>query len=514
MDMSNRQKAERELQKLTQKLEQRVAAQTSEIRLLAEAVSHLAEGIVITDDELDWPGPRIQFVNEAITKITGYTAEELVGKTPRVLQGEKVDRAQMELLKTELAAGRPFICETINYRKDGTPYDAELFITPLYDDDGHRTNYVSIHRDITTRKESERALRKSEEKMRAILNTAADAIITIDRRGIIADANLATEQMFGFSQSELIGENVNTLMPPPFRDEHNGYIARYLATGESHIIGTGREVVGRRKDGSLFPIWLAVSEVDHLQLFTGIIRDLSKIKALEKHLLEIASDEQRRIGQELHDGIGQELSGLSLFAGSLLETLRTASQRDNDGNKGWLVDDFHFQRLQKSATRLSQGLVLANRHVHELSHGIMPVQVDAEGLRSALTELAAMIDGHENISCRFDCPEGTAIPSNIMATHLYRIAQEALNNALRHGQANRIRISLRGKEDQIVLEVDDNGIGFDPELRREVGHLHKGMGLSTMEYRASVIGGVLRIARKSEGGMYLTCTILRGSIAS
>ncbi|MEQ1827127.1 MAG: PAS domain S-box protein [Pirellula sp.] len=510
-DITDRKQSEESLRELTHELEQRVVAQTSKIRLLAEAVSHLAEGIVITDDELDWPGPCIRFVNEAMCRITGYREDELVGQTPRVLQGEQVNRTEMQLLKSELAAGRPFLCETVNYRKDGTTYDAELFITPLFDDAGHRTNFVSIHRDITARKQAERALRQSEERIRAILRTAADAIITIDRRGLIIEANLATERMFGFTQSELHGANVKILMPAPFHDEHDGYIARYEKTGEARIIGKGREVVGRRKDGTLFPIWLAVSETDQHNLFTGIIRDLSQIKELERHLLEIASDEQRRIGQELHDGTGQELTGLSLFAGTLLETLGTASQREVEGIRTWLIEDAHFQRLQKSAARLSQGLVLANRHVHELSHGIMPVQIDAEGLRSALMELAAMTDGHDNITCRFDCPVPVTVPNNITATHLYRIAQEALNNSLRHGHADQIIISLARDGDHIILEVSDNGIGFDPSTRHLDSNIGKGMGLSIMEYRASVIGGVLRIERKPERGMRLTCTISRGS---
>jgi two-component system, LuxR family, sensor kinase FixL len=113
------------------------------------------------------------------------------------------------------------LAEVINYRKDGTPYDAELFITPLFNAEGRRTNFVSIHRDITGRRQAERTLRDREERMQAILNTAADAIITIDRRGIITAVNLATERMFGYTQHELVGQNVKILLPPPYHDEHD-----------------------------------------------------------------------------------------------------------------------------------------------------------------------------------------------------------------------------------------------------------------------------------------------------
>jgi PAS domain S-box-containing protein len=358
--------------------------------------------------------------------------------------------------------------------------------------------------DITERNRVERELKASEERMRAILRTAADAIITIDQTGTIVEANLATEKMFGWSQSELIGHNVKILMPQPYASNHDGYLARYQQTGKAGIIGIGREIVGLRKDGSIFPIWLAVSQVDHLKLFTGIIRDLSKIKELERHLLEIASDEQRRIGQELHDGTGQELTGLSLYAGTVVDALNSATKDEVDGTQIWILNDPSFQRIRKSAKSLLDGLTLANQHVHELSHGIMPVQINAEGLRSSLSELATATNAHDKIDCSFEYVGNVTVPDNSTATHLYRIAQEALSNALRHGRANQIRIQLSQENGLLHLSVCDNGVGFDPNAKSREG---QGMGLRIMAYRASVIGGVFRIERMPEGGMQVTCTI-------
>ncbi len=251
IDVTQQQAAQSALRQLTETLEQRVVEQTHEVQLLAAAVSHLAEGVVITDDELDWPGPRIRFVNEAMCRITGYTADELIGQTPRVLQGEQTDRGTRTRMKRELAAGRPVLCELVNYRKDGTPYDAELYITPLFNSEGHRTNFVSIHRDITERSRSEQALKESEERLRAILEYGSGRHRHHRRiEGIIDSVNPATEQMFGYRPDELVGQNVRMLMPAPYSDEHDGYIARYLETGEARMIGIGREVTGRRKDGS------------------------------------------------------------------------------------------------------------------------------------------------------------------------------------------------------------------------------------------------------------------------
>lgn len=513
VDVSGRKQAEESMHQLNLTLEHRVADQTREVRLLADALSHLGEGVVITSDHLDWPGPRILFANEAICRISGYATDELVGQTPRILQGGETDRETLNHVRRQLSAGRSCMVELVNYRKDGTPYDAELFVTPLFDAQGHRTNFVSIHRDISTRKQGEKARRDSEERMRTILNTATDAIITIDQRGIITGINPATERIFGYSRKELVGQNVSMLMPPPYRDEHDGYIARFVKTGQPRIIGIGREVVGRRKDGSTFPVDLAVSQVDHLGLFTGFVRDISFRKELEKQVLEASVEEQRRIGQELHDGTGQELTALSLFAGTLLDLLNAAPQKSTGQASTWLLEEAKLLQLRQIADRLSRGLVEANHHVQQLSHGIMPVQIEAEGLRFALENLAVATDAQQKISCRFDSPVPVAVADNTTATQLYRIAQEAVNNALRHSRADQICISLSRDNGEIILCVSDNGIGFDTEsIRPGYSGGPQGFGLRIMNYRAGMIGGTLYVTRRDEGGMLVKCVIPRGGV--
>lgn len=439
-DVTNRKQSEAKLKQLNDTLERRVAEQTHEVRLLAEAVAHLGEGVMITSDGLEWPGPQIIFVNEAMCQITGYSSTELVGQSPRILQSDGSERETLNRIKSELAAGRSCVAELANYRKDGTRYDAELFITPLLDAAGYHTNFVAIHRDISERKRIELALRTSEERfrmfieyapvglamfdremryvavsrgwredyglgdsdiigrshyelfpdiperwkeahrrgiggevvraeedrfervdgtvqwtrwelrpwntadgsvggivifaeditqrkqavqalnereeqLRAVLNTAADAIITIDRFGIIQSVNPATEKMFGYAQGELLGQNVKILMPKPYCDEHDGYIDRYQKTGECRIIGVGREVVGRRQDGSTFPVGLSVSEVDHRGLFTGIVRDMSSLRGVKQtHCLALVPHRPGSTKQCLASWTGQPHSHLPVTA--------------------------------------------------------------------------------------------------------------------------------------------------------------------------------------------------------
>jgi two-component system, chemotaxis family, CheB/CheR fusion protein len=511
-DISERKRLTLALQQLNETLEQRVAEQTHEITMLAEAIANLGEGVVITANELDWPGPQILFVNQAMCRITGYEADELVGRTPRILYGAETDRGMLKHIKQELTAGRACLAQLANYRKDGTKYDAELFITPLFNPHGRRTNFVSIHRDISERKQIERTLHENEERMRAILNTAADAIITFDEHGIITSVNPATERMFGYVEEELLGRNVSLLMRPASCDARDAHFARDVKTGETRIIDAGREAVGRRKDGSTFPVDLAISQVDGLGLFTEVVRDISYRRKLEKRVLEIAADEQRRIGQELHDGTGGELTGLALFAGALVDLLNQAPEKAAGGEAAWLLGDAELLRLRQTARRLSQGLAEAHQHVQQLSRGIMPVQIEADGLRSALKDLAAATDAPPDIRCCFESPAPVEIADNNTATHLYRIAQEAVNNALRHSRAGEIRIFLSRCDDAIVLEVSDNGIGFDPAaaIPPDVSVRARGIGLEIMKYRAGIFGGILRVKRRDEGGTLVRCIVPEG----
>jgi two-component system CheB/CheR fusion protein len=363
------------------------------------------------------------------------------------------------------------------------------------------------------------ALREKHEHLQAIWNSAFDAIITIDSQGLIETVNEAAETMFGYLSTEMIGQNVSMLMPSPFREEHDGYLRQYRLTGQHKILNMPRELVARRKDGSTFPIDLSVTQVENSEYFTGIIRDRSECRELQQHVLKSAADEQRRIGLELHDGVGQELTGLSLVAGTVLNLLTALPEYKSDGQAVRHLDETSFTRLCDIVKKLNQKISDANRHVHQLSHGIMPVQIDAEALRSALEELAASTNTPPKICCRFECSQPVLTVGNATATHLYRIAQEAVNNALRHSQASEICISLSQDQNQILLEVSDNGVGIDATTAKNKcfhetdGQVNadpksRGMGLRTMLYRAGMICGTLQIERLETGGTLVRCASL------
>jgi PAS domain S-box-containing protein len=357
---------------------------------------------------------------------------------------------------------------------------------PVTDSAGRLVALSGLVVDITERLRSEQELLASEERLRAILDTATDAIITIDHRGIIHSVNAAAERIFGYTAAEMLGQNVSMLMPSPQRQAHDGYLAKYLQTGEKHIIGASREVEARRKDGSLIPTELIVSEIKHLKLFTGIHRDLTERKQLERDVVEVASLEQRRIGQDLHDTVAQELAALSLLAKDLAETLES-----DPATAAQLV------------LHMAEGLQRSQQGLRAVLRGLLPVAVDAEGLMAALSDLAERTQREGKLSCVFECPKPVAVADNLTATHIYLVAQEAVYNAVRHAQARKIHIGLKAADD-LVLSVRDDGIGMPAQPAK-----HQGLGLRVIRNRAAIIGARLTVEPAEPTGTVVTCVLPR-----
>ena len=229
------------------------------------------------------------------------------------------------------------------------------------------------------------ALRESEERIRAILHTAAEGIITINDQGLIDSVNPAAEKLFGYSTAELLGRNVNLLMPPPYHEEHDRYLANYRDQGRAKIIGIGREVVGRRKDGSVFPLNLSVGEVrlDGRRMFTGICSDITDRKRLENEILQISEREQHRLGQDLHDGLCQHLAGIEFMSQVLAQRLAAKSKAD-----------------AASAAEIAKLVRSAISHTRDLARGLSPVVLESDGLMAALQDLAENTQQRFSLSCR------------------------------------------------------------------------------------------------------------------
>ncbi len=332
------------------------------------------------------------------------------------------------------------------------------------------------------------ALKASEQRAAAIVETAVNAIITIDENCIIETANSATERLFGYQKEEIIGRNIRMLMPQPYRDRHDGYVQSYLTTGIRRIIGLGREAVAQRKDGSVFPIDLSVGEAvlpSGRRIFTGIIRDLTERKRLEDQILHISEEEQARIGQDIHDDLCQQLAAIGCLARVAQKNLAATGSTEAGS-------------LDEIVRLLSK----ANTRARETSRGLMPVVLDSGGLMAALQELAGGTARAYEIGCDFYYDNPVQVDDNQLAVQLFRIAQEAVSNAVKHSQARRVEIRLARQSGSIVLTVRDDGVGIPNTPAQGTG-----MGLLTMNHRAQMMGGRVTVTPRPAGGTQVTCSI-------
>jgi PAS domain S-box-containing protein len=279
----------------------------SEARI--QAILDTAADAIITIDEHGI----VEIANPAVERLFGYAPSELIGRNVSVLMPSPHRENHDEYISRYVNGGEAHVIgigrELEGCRRDGTLFPMELALSEVAGVD--RRRFTGIIRDITIRKRAEEARRESEARIQAILDTAVDAIITIDEHGIVEIANPAVERLFGYAPSELIGRNVSVLMPSPHRENHDEYISRYVNGGEPHVIGIGRELEGRRRDGTTFPMELALSEVaegDHRR-FTGIIRDITIRKRAEEALIRIDALKDEFLANTSHE-LRTPLSGI------------------------------------------------------------------------------------------------------------------------------------------------------------------------------------------------------------
>jgi len=338
--------------------------------------------------------------------------------------------------------------------------------------------------DITDLKRTEEALQEERNVASAILHTVGALVVVLDPEGTIIRFNRACEQASGYSFAEVAGQKIwDLLMVPEEVDRFKSVFQQFC----SDQFSSDYEGYLVKRDGARRLIaWSStvlpgIGGTPTYIIATGI--DITERKHLEKTILEISAREQRRIGQDLHDGLGQHLTGIA-FMSKVQEQKLMEKGMPEAGDAAKIVN------LVNEAINKTR----------ELARGLLPVVSDAQGLMSALRQWAGEVEDLFAVSCRFQCLTPVLIHDDTVATHLYYVAREAVNNAIKHGHPRQIVIRLAADQRRGALSIQDDGSGISSTVPG-----NKGMGFHLMNYRAKMVGGSLEVQRVPTGGTIVTC---------
>lgn len=407
--------------------------------------------------------------------------QQNLGHNCRILQNNDRDQPDISELRAALQSQRDAYAILRNYRKDGSQFWNEVYISPIRDKQGRITHYVGVQNDVTHRIEMEDSLSKSEARMRSIFNNVSDGIIIIDENGIIESINPPIEKLFGYSAEELIGHNINMLMPEPDRSRHDSYLTNYLDGGKAKIIGFGREVNGLRKDGSIFPMELGVSEfnVEQRHFFIGTVHDVTERKQAEEalrdlsgHLETVREEERTRVAREIHDELGSLLTALKMDLSWL--------------NKQLPAD---LSLCHEKAAMMNRHLDDAIQSVRKIIENLRPSTLDHLGLLAAIDWKIDEFRHQTGMQCVLTVPENDIGMDENRDIAVFRVVQGALTNITLHAKATQVTVDIESSANSLIMKITDNGCGMTKAQMHKPGKY----GILGMHERARHFGGEVTI---------------------
>jgi two-component system sensor kinase FixL len=465
----------------------------------------------------------IRSVNPATEQIFGYSAGELIGRDINILMPEPYAGEHDGYLANYLRTGTKKIIgigrEVAGRRKDGSVFPMDLSVGEAKAEG--ELFFVGIIRDISERKAVELAQQESTSRLRSILDTMPDGVIVIDERGIIQSFSPAAQRLFGYAESEVVGQNVKMLMPSPYHEGHDGYLGHYLSTGERRIIGIGRVVVGLRKNGETYPMGLAVGEfhVGETRYFTGFVRDLTE----EQHVMRRLNDLQAEL---LH---ASRLSVMGQMASTMAHELNqplTAISNYLEASRHLLAtgagDTERIADLMEKAVAQAQR---AGEVIRQLRQFVTKGETErsVESLNELVEEALAlaMVEARQS-SVRVQFNGDLALPSVLVDP--VQIQQVVLNlvrnavEAMQDSERRELTIATRVHSDTVEVAVADSGPGIAAEVverlfqpfvtTKETG---MGLGLSICREIVEAHHGHLTMEKKATGGTIFRLSLPRAS---
>lgn len=454
------------------------------------------------------------FWNARAEALFGYAAGEIVGrKITLIIPPDRIEEeaAILERVRNGEKLNR---FETRRQQKDGTIIPVSLTISPLRDAEGRMVGVCKIARDLSEAERASREIERREALLGSILETVPDALVVIDQHGLIHSFSAAAERLFGWTADEAVGRNVRILMPAPYRQEHDSYLGRYLATGERRIIGIGRVVTGQRKDGSIFPMELAVGEVrlPGARLFTGFVRDLTERQDRERRLAEVRSElihvsrlsELGQMVSALAHEVNQPLTAMAnylsgarrLFAGGNVEGGLQAMERIAEQSERARQI---IQRLRDFARKRE-----TERRVESLTRTIE----EASGL--------ALVGVGSGVRLEIDVA-ADAVEAFIDKVQIQQVLLNLMRNAIEAMaglERREIAVSTSRAGDRVAIRIADTGPGLPEQVRARLFQPFvttkadgMGVGLSICRTIVEAHGGELDVEDRAGGGTVFTFSV-------
>jgi PAS domain S-box-containing protein len=458
----------------------------------------------------------IEAWNRGAEKTFGHRAEEVLGKSidlivPAERRGEGAD------VLARIGRGETVEhFETVRRARDGQLLDVSLTVSPMRDASGAVVGASKISRDITERKQAESeaermrsALTAAQARLSAIVDSAMDAVITVDEQQNIVLFNRAAEQVFGTPRAQALGTPLDRFLPARYREMHRRHVEQFSATGvTSRRMGDITTLWALRADGSEFPIEASISQVAEggRRYFTVILRDITlrkryeddlkrqqqELRELSARVLEAREEEKTRIARELHDELGQLLTALKM-------------------DLSWMRERLPAGELAEKAEEMGQMLDHTVTSTRRISADLRPLMLDDLGLAEAASWLVE--DFAKRSGVRVEAHIAEDIPleeiSKSASTAIYRAVQESLTNIARHSGAKNAWVLLEVDDGALYVEVEDDGRGIAPQDLAKT----RSLGLKGMRERVAYLGGAVEIGRAPRGGTRLRLRMpLRGML--
>lgn len=481
---------------------------------LGAIVDNAVDGIITISEH-----GLIETYNQAAINLFGYKTEEVIGRNIKMLMPEPHKGEHDEYLAKYRDTGIAKIigigCEVVGQRKDGTTFPMELSVSEVKLGNGRI--FSGIIRDISERVSAEKKVQEQKAEFEGVFTSVIDGIITIDAKGMIDAYNPAAEKIFGYSEDEVKGQNVKMLMPEPYRGEHDGYLHHYATTGEEKIIGIGREVTGRRKDGATFPMDLSVSpmSVGGKPMFVGLVRDITQRKLVEKELkiAQLAAESANHMKSEFLSNMSHELrTPLNAIIG-YSELLREEAEEDGSEE---LVKDLN--RIHTAGNHLLK-LINDVLDLAKIEAGRIELVHEQISIVELLKEIEVVIRhqmnknaNHFEISYDDNIGEMTGDSGRVR-----QVLLNLLSNAAKFTTKGKVNLVVTKEhlhgQDQIRFTVSDTGIGMTPDqvgkvfipyVQADAGTTRKyggtGLGLSISKDLCEIMGGDIEAGSEKDKG--------------